>query len=114
MTIEQYLQGKVDFNLTDANIQAILYDRGVAEGADMSTVTEMQKDLCLADLYMLLANSSVSSSGEYESDGGWQRQVSAKNVHNRTGLVALAKALYDKWKVATPETSGKITFKPLY
>lgn len=70
MTIEQYLQGKVDFNLTDANIQAILYDRGVAEGANMSAVTEMQKDLCLADLYMLLANSSVSSSGEYESDGG--------------------------------------------
>lgn len=114
MTIEQYLQGKVDFNLTDANIQAILYDHDIAEGEEMSNVTERQKDLALADLYMLLANSSVSSSGEYESDGGWQRQVSAKNVHNRTGLIELAKALYKKWNVATPETSGKVISKPLY
>lgn len=114
MTIEQYLQGKVDFNLTDANLQAILYDHDVAEGAQMYNVSEKQKDLCLADVYMLVANSSVSSSGEYESDGGWQRQVSAKNVQNREGYRALAKALYDKWSVPATTTSSKIVSRPLY
>lgn len=114
MTIEQYLQGKVDFNLSDDNIHSILFDRGVTEGADVSSISERQRELCLADLYMLLANSSVSSSGEYESDGGWQRSVSAKNVHNRNGLVALADRLYKKWGESTPSTSGKVTFKSLY
>ena len=114
MTIEQYLRGKVDINLNENTLAAILFDRGIAEGANLSSVTERQKDLALADLYMFAAGSSTSASGEYDSDGGWQRQRSAKNVYNRPGLIALAKALYAKWGEAVDDSIGKVKMKPLY
>jgi len=114
MTIEQYLRGKVDFNLTDATLASILFDRGVAEGADVTTVTEQQRDLCLADLYMFLATSSTSSSSEVESDGGWTKQKSNKNVVNRSGFINLANTLYSKWNVEIPTATTKITLRPLY
>lgn len=115
MAIEQYLKGKVDFNLALETIQAILFDRGIEEGSPLSIVTEKQKDLALADVYMFLATSSVSSSSSYESDGGWQKQTSSKNVTNRAALADLAKALYAKWGEApAATTTGKVTMKPLY
>lgn len=114
MTIEQYLSGKVDFNLGDTTIAAILYDRGIPEGASLETVSPRQKDLALADLYVYVAGSSTSSSGEYESDGGWQRQRSAKNAYNRNGLLALAKRLYDKWDEVFEGVTGKVRMKSLY
>lgn len=114
MTIEQYLQGMVDFNLSDNTLAAILFNRNITEGADAASVTLMQRELALADLYVFVAGSSTSASGDYESDGGWQRQRSAKNVYNRNGLLALAKALYKKWGEEMPDASTTIKMKPLY
>lgn len=113
MTIEQYLNGKADFNLQENTIQAILIDRGIPEGANVLDVSQMKKDLATADLYMYLASSSTSASGDYESDGGWQRQRSSKNVYDRNGLRALAKMLYAKWGVDVPST-GAIVMRDLY
>ena len=115
LTIEQYLSGKVDFNISEATSASILYDRSVTKGTLMDGVTEKQKDLCLADLYMYLAVSSTSKSGEYESDGGWQRQRSAKNVVDRAALREAARELYDKWdEKPAGITSGKVVMKPIY
>lgn len=114
MTIEQYLIGKVDFNLQESTIQAICVDRDIPEGSDIADVSQMQRDLACADLYMFLASSSTSASGDYESDGGWQRQRSSKNVYDRNGLRALAKMLYARWGVDVPDPSGVIKMKDLY
>lgn len=116
MTIEQYLQGSVDFNLTDTNVATIVFRRRIPEGANIEDVSEKDRDLALADLYMFIAYSSTSSSGDYESDGGWQRQRSSKNAYNRSGLQAMAKALYEKWGEIpiTAEISGKVKLKSLY
>ena len=114
MTIEQYLSGKVDFNLEENTIAAILYDRDIPEGIDIDLVSRRQRDLALADLYVYVAGSSTSSSGEYESDGGWQRQRSAKNAYNRNGLLALAKQLYAKWDEPFDGASAKVRMRPLY
>lgn len=114
MTIEQYLQGKVDFNLNELTIAAILADRNIAEGTQLSTLTQRQKDLALADLYVFVGTSSTSSSGDYESDGGWQRQRANKNVVNRDGLLNLARKLYEKWGESLPDTRAHITMKDLY
>lgn len=114
MTIEQYLTGKVDYDLSENTISAILFDRGIPSGASLESVSQRQKDLALADVYVYVAGSSTSSSGEYESDGGWQRQRSAKNAFNRNGLLALAKKLYDKWDEPFDGASSKIKMKSLY
>lgn len=114
-TIEQYLSGKVDFNISENTLNAIFADRGVTKGTPLSDVTEKQKDLCLADLYMYMATSSTSKTGEYESDGGWQRQRSAKNVVDRAGFREMARELYDKWdEKPVGASTGKIKMKPIY
>lgn len=97
LTIEMWLEGMVDYNVPDATLRAITYNNGVAPDTEMPRVSEKQKDLCLADLYMWLATSSSSSTGEYISDGGWQHTKAAKNVVDRGGLRAMALALYKKW-----------------
>lgn len=115
-TIEQWLKGKVDFNVPESAIKAILFDNNVTEGTPASNATEEQRDLCLADLLMWLSSSSTVTSGEMVSDGGWQHQQSNKNVFNRSGLVSQARALYLKWNSEKAETAAgvKINLKSLY
>jgi len=114
MTIEQYLIGKVDFNLGSNTIAAILFDRSIAEGTNVNSVPERQRELATADVYMFLATSSTSSSSEYESDGGWQSHKSNKNVYDRSAFLAKAKEIYDKWDETMPTAASKVTMKPLY
>lgn len=115
-TIEQWLKGMVDFNVPESAIKAILFNNNVTEGISASKATEKERDLCLADLLMWLSSSSTVTSGEVVSDGGWQHQQSNKNVFNRAGLVAKARALYLKWNSEKAETAAgvKINLKSLY
>lgn len=115
-TIEQWLVGKVDFNVPESAIKAILFDNKVAEGMPVANVAERERDLCLADLLVWLSSSSTASSGEYISDGGWQHQKANKTVFDRAGLIARAKALYKKWNSEKAEstTNAKITVKAIY
>lgn len=115
-TIEQWLAGMVDFDVPQSAIMAILFNNDVAEGTPVKNTSEMQRDLCLADLLMWLSSSSTSSSGEYISDGGWSHQKSAKQVVDRAGLIRRAQELYAKWnsEKATTAVGTKITVKPIY
>ena len=115
-TIEQWLIGKVDFNVPEAAIKAILFDNQVSEGVSAADVDERERDLCLADLLMWLSSSSTATSGEYISDGGWQHQKANKVVVDRASLVARARELYKKWNSEKAESviGGKITIKSIY
>jgi hypothetical protein len=115
-TIEQWLKGKVDFNIPESAIKAILFDNKITGGTPMCCTSERDRDLCLADLLMWLSSSSTITSGEVISDGGWQHQHSNKNVFDRAGLVAKAKALYQKWNSEKADLASgvKITFKSIY
>lgn len=115
LTIEQWLIGMVDFSLPDATLMAVLYNNGISDGAYMADVTERQRDLALADIYMWLATSSSTSSGEYEADGGWQHSRGVKNVIDRSGFRARAMELYRKWGSEKANSSiGGIVMKDLY
>ena len=115
-TIETWLRGKVDFDVPSAAIMAILFDNEIANGVCMQDVSERQRDLCLADLFMWLSSSSTASSGEMISDNGWSHQKSAKQVVDRDGYIRRAHALYVKWNSDKAKTAvgTKITVKPIY
>ena len=115
-TIEQWLMGMVDFNIPEATLKAILFNNEVTEGSPVTSIDERERDLCLADLLMWLSSSSTATSGEYISDGGWQHQKSTKNVFDRAGLAARARALYAKWNSEKAESAAamKITIKSIY
>ena len=115
-TIETWLKGMVDFDVPSATIMAILFNNEVTQGTPMSSTSEKQRDLCLADLLMWLSSSSTASSGEYISDNGWSHQKSNKQVVDRAGLIRRAQELYAKWNSDKVNTAvgTKITFKPIY
>lgn len=115
-TIEQWLLGMVDYDVPQNTIMAILYNNGVTMGMPMFSISEKQKDLCLADLLMWLSSSSTTSQAEIISDSGWSHQKSGKIIHDRVGLIQKAKTLYSKWgsaKADEPNISG-IKMKSLY
>lgn len=113
LTIENWLAGKVDYDVPELTIAGILEDNGINEGEYVAELSQRQKDLALADLYSWVATSSTSSSGEYESDGGWQKQKSAKNVVNRAWFQAEAARLRRKWGAEVPSGTA-IVMRNLY
>ena len=115
-TIESWLRGKVDYDVSEEALMAILFDNGVMPGTQVSSTSEKERDLCLADLLMWLSSSSVSSSGEKISDNGWSHQKANKQVADRAGLVKRAQLLYVKWDSDKANTAvgTSITIKPIY
>jgi hypothetical protein len=114
--IETWLRGKVDYDIPDVTIMAILFDNEVAQGTDVSCTTEKQRDLCLADLLMWLSSSSATTSGERISDGGWSHQKASKQVVDRVSLIKRAQDLYAKWDSDKAQSAigNRVTIKPIY
>lgn len=115
-TIETWLRGMVDFDIPDATLMAIVFNNEVASGSPVASVSEKERDLCLADLLMWLSSSSTASSGEMISDGGWSHQKSNKQVADRAGLISRARELYAKWNSDKAKTAvgARITVKAIY
>ena len=117
MTFVRWLKAKAGpyMDLSDDFIFATLFARGVTDCSAMyADTTEKQRDLCLADVYFAAASSSVKSGTQGETDGGWTHYVAIKNAVNRNGLLAMAKALYDKWGEPFFDTTPKFRMKNLY
>lgn len=114
-TIETWLRGKVDFNIPEETIMAILFDNQVVSGTEVSCLSEKERDLCLADLLVWLSTSSTVTSAKSDSDGGWKHTDAVKNISNRAALARRAEALYKKWNSpkASDVDASKITFKPI-
>ena len=114
-TIETWLRGMVDFEIPDATLMAIVFNNEVASGSPVASISEKERDLCLADLLVWLSCSSTVSSAGSDSDGGWKHTDSVKNVHNRSALASRAKTLYEKWNSpkASEVSVSRITFKTI-
>ena len=114
-TVEAWLRGMVaDFDIPDATIKAVLYNNSVDGSTDISLVSEKDRDLSLADLYMALATSSSQTGSIYDADGGWQRGRSTKNVVDRRWFRDQANRLYLKWDPARVDESGVFVLKGIY
>jgi len=103
MTIEDWIQGKVGFSLTDNNISAILVDREVTPGADAATVPIRTRELCWADaltIYLSKDSKSLTDGGTTESE-----QISG---YSKDETKDLAIWLYEKWGESVPVSSKMI------
>ena len=117
LSFMQWLTSKAEpyMDLSDDFLRAVLVARGVYDDETLlSATTEKQRDLCMADVYFAAATSSVKTGTQGEADGGWTHYVAIKNAVNRSGLLDMAKALYDKWGEQFFDTTPKIRMKPLY
>ena len=117
LTFVRWLRAKSEpfMDLSDDFLFSVLIGRDITDDSMLySDATEKQKDLCLADVYYAAAVSSVKTGTQGEADGGWTHYVAIKNAVNRSGLLDMAKALYDKWNEPFTDPRNKIRIKPLY
>ena len=99
MTIEEYLRGLVYYEIPDATLRSILYKRNVADGEDVSALTERDMDLCLAEVYMWCASTPSSRNNTEDADGNWKHieggwQTSA---YDKRQMRSMALDLFKKW-----------------
>lgn len=98
MNIKDYLKGKVNYPLTDANLDVILDDRGIALDADTATLSEQDKDLAYADVLYFMA-SIFGGSGATNKRGNWSETQSGLSIGitDRKMLITRADSIYAKY-----------------
>lgn len=113
MTIEDYLRGKVGFEVADNAIAVILEDRGIAGGAETGTLSTRTKELATADLYMWCASTPSKQDTSFEADGGWKSQKGGweSSAYDKRNLRAMAKEIYDKYGETVNDENGFTTHK---
>lgn len=99
MTIEEYLKGRVGFDITDQAISTILLDREINAGAEVGDLTQKQKDLAYADMLMWGATRPSSYTGSKDSDGGWSRTEASSTLlkSDKERFAAIANEIYIKY-----------------
>lgn len=98
-TIEAYLRGKTKTVLTDDNLRSILADAGVTPGSDFSTLSEKQRDLSLAWLYVTIAGSPSTSQKVSDKDGDWSHSEGGETMSKDVlkNYLKMANYLFEKW-----------------
>lgn len=97
MTIEDYLKGKVGFDVADNAILSILVDRDVESGTDVSELDKRTKDLCRADLYMWCASTPSVRGAIEDADGTWKHKEGAteSSAYDKRLLRQMANDIYN-------------------
>ena len=105
LTIEQYLHGKVGYDVPDDAIATILADRDIEPGANIDRLSTDSdeclklRELCTADLYMYCASTPSTISSKKEQDGGWTLESGGTqhSAYDSRQLREAAQVIYDKY-----------------
>jgi hypothetical protein len=109
MTIKEYLQGLFEEGVfTDANFNSIFAKWGVESSADLQDVSEKERDLCEADLCLLIANKG-NGSGETIERGEFKVSEKSWNMTwaNKELFLSRAYFLYRKYGVDMDDTGDE-------
>lgn len=99
-TVEKYLRGIVpNASITDDSISGVLLDVGVEPGTLASEMTERQRDLCIAYLYIRLATNPHQSSRVTDRDADWEHSEGSEqwSAAQLQQFLILARKLLEKW-----------------
>ena len=99
VTFEDYISGKVGFDINDLALNSIRIKRNIDYAADVTTLTIRTLELAEADALMWYATSASSYTGVKDSDGGWSHQEASSSLssQDRSSMKSTALSLYRKW-----------------
>ncbi len=97
MTVGDYIKGKVAFEVSEEALNVILFDRGTEADADVSSLTDRQKELIYADLLMYGWSKPSSTGGEKKAHGGFSHTTKSESFNYRDKWYQMAQAIYKKW-----------------
>ena len=103
-TIEQYLRGKVrNVTVPDEALLSVLAENEIDVGTAYSGLTQRQRDMALAGLYVWVAMSPTTSNKVTDKDAHWEHseggETMSANVLNR--FLRMANDIYAKYDIPT-------------
>lgn len=99
LTLEEYLRGKVCYEIPDNALRSILANRNIAPNSLLDELSIRDRELSTADLYMWCVGTPSVTGTIKDADGGWSHQEggvhtsSADKKHFRK----MANAIYRKY-----------------
>lgn len=112
-TIESFLRSKVrNIEVTDDALQGILAELDIPSGSEYSSLSQKERDLSLAGLYVWICTSPTQSSKVSDSDGGWEHSEGGEQLSksDKERYLRLANAIYKKYGIE-PVDGGRWGFK---
>ena len=102
-TIERYLKGKVGIPLSDDTLTAITAENGIEPGTLFSDVSERERELCLAGLYVYASGMPATTQKVTDSDADWSHSEGGQmmSATEQSNYLRMANAIYSKYGLPT-------------
>ena len=103
ITISEYISGRVAFEITEAALASIFFDRGINAWADASVVSEEKRQLCYADALMWGATLPSNGKRVEDADADWKHAETGVRTTEaeRTLWRKMANDIYTKYGEST-------------
>ena len=94
--------------ISEETIRSICFDRDISYDTLASDVTEKQRDLCTADLYMYCAMLPTSTATIDDKNGNWEHKEGSVTMSStdKKQYRLMARRLYIKWGMVPPSLSS--------
>lgn len=111
LAIENYLRGKVGFEIPDNALATIFADRGLYMGDIVEGIDKRTLDLATADLYMYCASTPSVKGSTEDAHGSWKHKEGGweSSAYDKRNLRQMANDIYARYGEITSAKTG--TFK---
>ncbi len=99
LTLEAYLRGVTSYEIPDNALASIMLRRNFNFGVPAAALSERERDLCTADLYMWCASTPSVKNDTEDADAGWKHKEGGwqTSAYDKRLLRQMANDLYNKW-----------------
>lgn len=103
LTVENYLRGKVAVSIPDNTLVSIMAEVGVEPGTEYIELTEKQRDLCLAGMYVYLSTNPSQTQRVTDRDADWEHSEGGQvySANALSNFLRMANAIYKKYGMDT-------------
>lgn len=115
LTIENYLRGKVGFEIPDNALLTIFTDRGIYQGGTIEDISKRTLDLATADLYMYCASTPSVKGYTKDSHGSWKHEEGGweSSAYDKRNLRQMANEIYSRYGENKVVKTGTFKIIPL-
>jgi hypothetical protein len=113
LTISEYIQACVGFDIPDNTLNAILAGREIEVTALISSVSKQSKELCCADAFRWALTKPSGSVSVSDSDAGWKHAESSASIteYDKVNWRKMANEIYARY--GEPVITNKMRIRSL-